>query len=144
LIDLRDSLQGEAKARVDQAILQANAQIVQLVEQVQREAELPIKLPEQVKKPDWRRNFKDHDTTTRRAMTAVETMERDEQQAEEASAGPVVSLEDKLPPLSTAPAVVKGSRKRPRKHTTVYREAFGDSQEDPTAGIKRGKAGGIL
>jgi hypothetical protein len=60
------------------------------------------------------------------------------------SFGPIVSLEDKLPPPSTAPAIVEGSRKRPRKHTTIYREAFGDSQEDPTAGIKRGKAGGIL
>jgi hypothetical protein len=57
---------------------------------------------------------------------------------------PMVSLEDELPPLSTAPVIVEGSRKRARKHTMVYREAFGDSQEDPTAGIKRGKAGGIL
>jgi hypothetical protein len=79
-------------------------------------------------------------------MTAVEAMERDEQRqwAEKDTAGPVVPLEDEIPPLSTAPAIVEGSRKRPRKHTTVYREAFGDSQEDPTAGIKRGKAGGIL
>lgn len=154
MIDLRDSLRGEAKARVDQVILQANAQIIQSVKQVQREAELPTKLPEPVKKPGWRRNFKDHDTIKRRAMTAVEAMERDEQQAEKASAGPVVSLEDELPPHhsppparsppSTASAVVEGSRKRSRKHTTVYREAFGDSQEDPTAGFKRGKAGGIL
>jgi hypothetical protein len=81
-------------------------------------------------------------------MTAVEAIkrdkQRDEQQAEKAFADPIVPLEDELPPPSTTPAVVKGSRKRPRKHTTVYREAFGDSQEDPTAGIKRGKAGGIL
>jgi hypothetical protein len=79
-------------------------------------------------------------------MTAVEAMKKDEQRqwTEKDTAGPKVSLEDKLPPPSTAPAIVKGSRKRPRKHTTVYREAFGDSQEDPTAGIKRGKAGGIL
>jgi hypothetical protein len=74
----------------------------------------------------------------------VEVIKREEQRAEKAPIGPIVYLEDKLPPLSTAPAIVKGSRKRPRKHTTIYREAFGDSQEDPTAGIKRGKAGGIL
>lgn len=146
LIDLRDNLQGEVKARVDQAILQANAQVIRIAEQAQSEAGLLTKLPEQVKKPGWRRDFKDHDKTTRRAMTAVEAMERDEQRqwAEKDTAGPRVSLEDELPPPSTAPATVEGSRKRPRKHTTVYREAFGDSQEDPTAGIKRGRAGGIL
>jgi hypothetical protein len=144
LIDLRDSLQGEAKARVDQAILQANAQVVELAQQAQREATLPTELPEQVKKQGWRRNFKEHDKTTRRGMTAVEAMEREEQRAEKAPMGPMVDPEDELPPLSTAPAIVEGSRKRPRKHTTIYREAFGDSQEDPTAGIKRGKAGGIL
>lgn len=99
MIDLRDSLQGEAKARVDQAILQANAQIVQLVEQVQREAESPTKLPEQVKNPVWRPNFKHHDAITRRVKTAVEAMERDEQQTEKASAGPMISLEDELPPF---------------------------------------------
>ncbi|KAF7513291.1 hypothetical protein GJ744_009712 [Endocarpon pusillum] len=149
LIDLRDSLQGEAKARVDQAILQANAQIAQLAEQVKKEAELPTKLPERVNKPGWRRNFKDHDKTTRRAMTAVEAMEKDEQRAEDeqrleiASPGPLVP-EDLLPPPSTAPAIVESSRKRTRKHTTAYRETFGDSQEDPSAGIKRGRAGGIL
>jgi hypothetical protein len=47
------------------------------------------------------------------------------------------------PPPSTAPPAVE-SRKRARKHTTAYREAFGDSQEDPQAGIKRGKAGGLV
>jgi hypothetical protein len=149
LIDLRDDLQGEAKARVDQAILQANAQVMELAQQAQREAALPTELPEQVKKQGWRRrDFKEHDKTTRRAMTVVEAMERDEQRAEKAAekapVGPMVSPEDELPPPSTAPAIVEGSRKRPRKHTTIYREAFGDSQEDPTAGIKRGKAGGIL
>jgi hypothetical protein len=147
LIDLRDSLQSEVKARVDQAILQANAQVVQIAEQAQREAGLPTKLPEQVKKQGWRRDFKKHDTTRRRVMTAVEAMEREEQRAEQAAAaalGPVVSLEDEISPPSTAPAVIESSRKRPRKHTKVYREAFGDSQEDPTAGIKRSKAGGIL
>jgi hypothetical protein len=150
LLDLRDSLQGEAKARVDQAILQANAQVVKVAQQAQREAALPTELPEQVKKPGWRRDFKAHDKTTRRAMTAVEAMERDEQRAEKASVdptgpiGPTVSLEDLISPPLTAPAIVEGTRKRPRKHTTVYREAFGDSQEDPTAGIKRGRAGGIL
>ncbi|KAF7503406.1 hypothetical protein GJ744_003889 [Endocarpon pusillum] len=146
---LEISLQGEAKARVDQAILQANAQIAQLAEQVKKEAELPTKLPERVNKPGWRRNFKDHDKTTRRAMTAVEAMEKDEQRAEDeqrleiASPGPLVP-EDLLPPPSTAPAIVESSRKRTRKHTTAYRETFGDSQEDPSAGIKRGRAGGIL
>ncbi|KAF7511657.1 hypothetical protein GJ744_003820 [Endocarpon pusillum] len=73
-------------------------------------------------------------------MTAVEAMESDElnSKPEEEAPGNL------HPPLSTAPAVVEGSRKRTRKHTTAYREAFGDSQEDPTAGIKRGRAGGIL
>lgn len=56
----------------------------------------------------------------------------------------MLSLENELPPSSTAPPIVEGSWKRPRKHTTAYRESFGDSQEDPTAGTKRGKAGGIL
>ena len=144
LIDLRDSLQGEAKARVDQAILQNNAQVMELAQQAQREAALPTELPKQVKKAGWRRNFKEHDTTKRRAMTAVEAMERDEERAKKASTGPMVSPEDEIPPPSTAPAIVEGSRKRARKHTTAYREAFGDSQEDPTAGIKRGKSGGIL
>jgi hypothetical protein len=108
---------------------------------------LPTKLPEQVKKQGWRRDFKKHNTTRRRVMTAVEAIEREEQRAEQAAAaalGLVVSLEDEIPPPSTAPAIIESSRKRPRKHTNVYREAFGDSQEDPTAGIKRGKAGGIL
>jgi hypothetical protein len=77
-------------------------------------------------------------------MTTVKVIERDEQRAEKVLIGPIVSLEDEILPPSTAPAIVEGSRKRPRKHTTVYREAFGDFQEDPTAGIKRGKAGGIL
>jgi hypothetical protein len=77
-------------------------------------------------------------------MTAVEAMERDEQRAEKAPVSPTVSLKDLISPPLTAPAIVEGTRKRPRKNTTVYREAFGDSQEDPTAGIKRGRAGGIL
>jgi hypothetical protein len=121
LINLRDNLQGEVKACVDQAILQANTQVIRIAKQAQRKAGLLT-------------------------MTAVEAMERDEQRqwAEKDTTGPRVSPEDKLPPPSTAPAIVEDSRKRPRKHTTVYREAFGDSQEDPTAGIKRGRAGGIL
>jgi hypothetical protein len=143
LIDLRDSLQGEAKARVNQAILQANAQVMKVAQQAQREADLPTEIPEQVKKPGWRRReFKKHDKTTRRVMTTVKAIERDEQTTE--ALGPTVCSEDELLPPSTAPAIVKGSRKRARKHTAVYREAFGDSQDDPTAGIKRGKAGGIL
>jgi hypothetical protein len=52
---------------------------MEIAQQAQREAALPTKLPEQVKKPGWRRDFKAHDKTTRRAMTAVEAMERDEQ-----------------------------------------------------------------
>jgi len=103
LIDLRDSLQGEAKARVDQGILQANAQITELAQQAQRGAALPTELPEQVKKQGWRRDFKAYDKTTRRAMTAVEAMERDqraEKAAEKAAVGlgPMVSPEDELPP----------------------------------------------
>jgi hypothetical protein len=77
-------------------------------------------------------------------MTAVEVIERDKERAEKAFIGLIVSSEDELPPRLTAPAIVKGSRKRARKHTTAYREVFRDSQEDPTAGIKRGKSGGIL
>jgi hypothetical protein len=50
LIDLRDSLQGETRARIDQAILQINAQVTELAQQAQREAALPTELPEQVKK----------------------------------------------------------------------------------------------
>ncbi|KAF7502495.1 hypothetical protein GJ744_005652 [Endocarpon pusillum] len=73
-----------------------------------------------------------------------ERAERDKEQAEKASIGSMVSLEDGLPPLSTAPAIIEGSQKRAQKHTTTYREAFGDSQENPTARIKRGKSGGIL
>jgi hypothetical protein len=52
---------------------------MQLAEQVQKKAEVPTKLSKQVKKPDWRRNFKEHDKTTRRVMTAVKVIERDEQ-----------------------------------------------------------------
>jgi hypothetical protein len=55
----------------------------------------------------------------------------------------VVPIQGLAPPSSTAPPAL-GSKKRQRKHTAVYREAFGDSQDDPTAGIKRGKAGGLL
>jgi transposase-like protein len=52
LIDLRDNLQSEVKARIDQAILQTNAQVIRIAEQAQREAGLLTKLPEQVKKPE--------------------------------------------------------------------------------------------
>jgi hypothetical protein len=54
-----------------------------------------------------------------------------------------VPIQDLAPPSSTAPPALT-SKKRARKHTTVYREAFRDSQDDLTAGIKRGKAGGLL
>jgi hypothetical protein len=77
-------------------------------------------------------------------MTAIKIIKRKEQRAEKAPIGPMIYSEDKLPPLSTAPAIIEGSRKRPRKHIIIYREAFGDSQEDPTVEIKRGKTGGIL
>ena len=54
-------------------------------------------------------------------MTAVETLERDQQRANKAAdkaadktpIGPIVCLEYKLPPPLTAPAIVKSSRKRP-------------------------------
>ncbi|KAF7514114.1 hypothetical protein GJ744_004439 [Endocarpon pusillum] len=52
-------------------------------------------------------------------MTAVEAMEKGEQRTEIASSGPVVSLKDLLPTPSTAPAIIDGSRKRVRKHTTA-------------------------
>jgi hypothetical protein len=55
----------------------------------------------------------------------------------------VMPIQDLAPPSSTAPPAL-GSKKRQRKHTAVYRETFRDSQDDPTAGIKRGKAGGLL
>lgn len=54
-----------------------------------------------------------------------------------------VPYQDLAPPPSTAPPAL-GNKKRQRKHTAVYIEALGDSQDDPTAGIKRGKAGGLL
>jgi hypothetical protein len=83
-------------------------------------------------------------------MTTVEAIERDKQRTEKTSVdstgfiGSTVSLEDLIFLPLIAPAIVKGTRKRPRKHTTVYREAFGDSQKDSTAGIKHRRAGGIL
>jgi hypothetical protein len=87
-------------------------------------------------------------------MTAVEVLKRDERAEtltadpiialKDEAVGPIVSLEDELPPSLTAPAIVKNSRKKARKYTILYRETFGDSQNNPTAGIKRGKAGGIL
>jgi hypothetical protein len=44
-------------------------------------------------------------------MTAIEVLERDEQRAK--ALGPKTSPEDELlPPPTTAPAIVKGSRKR--------------------------------
>jgi hypothetical protein len=55
----------------------------------------------------------------------------------------VVPTDNFAPPPLTAPPAL-ASKKRARKHTTVYREAFTDSQDDPTVGIKRGKAGGLL
>jgi hypothetical protein len=75
-------------------------------------------------------------------MTIIEIIKRDEQTTEALSF--TVCSEDELLPPSITPAIVEGNRKRARKHTAVYREAFGDSQDDPTADIKRGKTGGIL
>jgi hypothetical protein len=46
-------------------------------------------------------------------------------------------------PPSTAPPALR-SKKRARKYTTAYKEAFRDSQEDPKAVIKRDKAVGLL
>jgi hypothetical protein len=130
-------------------------------------------MPEKVKKPRWHKQLKVHDKTKRRSMTLVEALGREGQQDEaeqppevppklplnededEDDAVPVqedndgddsddvVPIQDLTPPSSTAPPAL-GSKKRQRKHTAVYREAFGDSQDDPTAGIKRGKAGGLL
>jgi hypothetical protein len=54
-----------------------------------------------------------------------------------------LGVQDLALPSSTAPPAL-GGRKRQRKHMTAYSEAFGDSQDDPTAGIKRSKAGGLL
>ena len=68
---------------------------MEIAQQAQREAALPTELSKQVKKQGWRRNFKEHDKTTRRVMTTVEAMERDQQQADKAAektpAGPMVS-----------------------------------------------------
>ena len=128
-------------------------------------------MPEKVKKPKWYKQLKAHDKTKRRSMTLVETLKREQQdEAEQPPEVPLklppklpldvddddavpvqqddggsdfVSVQDLAPPSSTAPPAL-GSKKRQRKHTTAYREAFGDSQDDPTAGIKRGKAGGLL
>ncbi|KAF7502233.1 hypothetical protein GJ744_006416, partial [Endocarpon pusillum] len=52
--------------------------IFRITYKAQKEADLPTKLPEIIKKPDWQRNFKDHDKTTRGGMTAIEAIERDE------------------------------------------------------------------
>ena len=147
IIEYRDTLQGEAKARVDQSILQSNERVLLLAYEAEQESRLPTELPEKVKKPGWRRHFKAHDKTTRRLMTLTEALEQDERQQGQSSNTsenfhPAAPDPLSLPP-STTPATLE-SRKRARRHTTVYREAFGDSQEDPTAGIKRGKAGGLL
>ncbi|KAF7507499.1 hypothetical protein GJ744_010430 [Endocarpon pusillum] len=68
------------RARVDKTILQANAQAIEIAPQAQVEAALEAalssELPEQVKKQGWR--SKEHKTTTPRAMTVVEAMERDQ------------------------------------------------------------------
>lgn len=80
-------------------------------------------------------------------MTAIEVMKRDELDLErnELNSEPEAEHPENLLPLpSTASAVVEGSRKRTRKHIMAYQEAFKDSQEDPTAGIKRERVGGIL
>ena len=160
LMDLRDTLQGETKARVDRLMLQATENVIQLAQQAEKESLLPTEMPDKVKKPGWRKQLKSHDKTKRRSMTLVEALEREErrQPSGQPSEPLIISDDDgfdppqdppspspSAPPPSTAPlALASTGKKRVRKHTTVYREAFGDSQNDPTAGIKRGKAGGLL
>ena len=161
-IDYRDGLQGEAKARVDRLMLHATEDVIRFGQQAEEECLLPTEMPEKVKKPGWQKQKKAHDKTTRRSMTLVEALERDKgqqdrRQQQTAALRPVDDDDDDdLDPLqnsppsptalpsSTAPPALLDSKKRARKHTTAYREAFGDSQNDPTAGIKRGKAGGLL
>ena len=153
-LDFRETLSGEVKARADQAMVQVTDDVIRFARQAKEESLLPTEMPEKVKKPGWHKQLKAHDKTARRSMTLVEQLERSEveQPPEVPPKLPLdgddddddaVLVQDLEPPCSTAsPALI--NKKRARKHTTVYREAFGDSQDDPTAGIKRGKAGGLL
>jgi hypothetical protein len=87
-------------------------------------------------------------------MTAVEALKRDKRAEtlaadliitlKDKAVGFIISLENKLPPPLTAPTIINNNRKKTRKHTTLYKEAFGDSQNDLTAEIKRGKIDDIL
>jgi len=157
-IDYRDGLHGEVKARVDQAMLQATENVIRLGQQAEKEALLPTEMPEKVKKPGWQKQEKAHNKTTRRSMTLVEALEQRERQEDRRQQtvpealptdddDDLDSLQNSPPPSpialpsSTAPPT---SKKRARKHTTAYREAFGDSQIDSAARIKRGKAAGLL
>jgi hypothetical protein len=117
---------------------------------------LPIKIFKKIKTLR-KRQFKAYIKITRRGITIVKALEREERRRgqavpadltlgltvdgdEDEDEDPTIDL--MVPPPSTAPATL--SRKRARKHSTAYREAFGDSQEDPTASIKRGKARGLI
>jgi hypothetical protein len=150
---------------------QATESVIRLAQEAQMESLLLTKMPDKIKKPSWHKQLKVHDKAKRRSMTLMETLEREQQdEAEQPSEMPskvppklpldacdddavsvqqdddgsdFVGVQDLAPPSSTAPPAL-GSKKRQRKHTTAYREAFGDSQDDPTAGIKRGKAEGLL
>jgi hypothetical protein len=126
-LDFRDTLRGEVKARADQAMVQATEDIIRSAQQAEEESLLPTEMPEKVKKPGWHKQLKAHDKTTRRYMTMVEQLERDEQPPEVPPKLPlddddVVSVQDLAPPASTAPPAL-ASKKRARKHTTTYREA---------------------
>jgi hypothetical protein len=121
-----------------------------LAQEAERESLIPTTMPEKVKKPGWHKQLKAHDKTSRKSVTLAEQLERDKaDQPPEVPPKPPLDDDDPLPyqdlgpPPSTAPPAL-GSKKRQRKHTAVYREAFKDSQDDPTAGVKRGKAGGLL
>lgn len=108
-------------------------------------------MPEKIKKVGWYKQLKAYNKTKRRSMTLVEALERDERQ--QRIPEPPLSnnntndndmpLQGYSPPSSTAPPALI-SQKRARKHTTVYREIFGDSQDNLIVGIKRGKVRGLL
>jgi hypothetical protein len=108
-------------------------------------------MPEKVKKVGWHKQLEAHNKTKRRSMTLVEALERDERQqripepplSNNNTNNNDMPLQGYSPPPSTAPPALI-SQKRARKHTTVYRETFRDSQDNPTAGIKRGKVRRLL
>jgi hypothetical protein len=63
---------------VDQAILQAINKVISLAQDAEKESLLPTKMPKKIKKPGWYKQLKAHDKTSRRFITLVEQLEREE------------------------------------------------------------------